>query len=187
VTVAFSTSSPQASVALISEGGDLLWTGADLSPHSASAALPRLLAAGLQTCELTLNNASGFAVDLGPGSFTGVRVGIVFAKVLAYGQRVQVSGATSFDLIDPARKAYVPSRRGEVFVRVPGESPARALIAPSDAIGYEYGSAGQFPEAGQFAPLLASLTFVEPELLLPAYFAEPSVSLPKRPYAERRG
>ena len=187
VTVAFSTSSPQASVALISGACDLLWVGAEFAPQCASGALPRLLEAGLKATNLTMSDVSDFAVDLGPGSFTGVRVGIVFAKVLAFAQAVQVRGATAFDLIDSQHTAFVPSRRGEVFVRIPGAIPYKVSTPPDGAVGYQYGVSGQFPDAGRFPPLLSLIPFMEPIELLPAYFAEPSISAPKQPYAERRG
>jgi len=187
LTIGLSTSSPQTSVAIISAAGKLLWSGTELGPQNASAALPKLLAVALEVCDLRLTDAAGYAVDLGPGSFTGVRVGIVFAKVLAYSQGVRVCGATSFDLIAPESAAFVPSRRGEVFVRIPGEAPVKASNPPPGARGYEFGVPGLFPHAAAFAQLLPSLTFVEPELLLPAYFAEPSVSVPKHPFAGRRG
>lgn len=187
MTVAFSTSSPQISVAIISVARGLLWSGAEMAPQGASAALSKLLGSGLHATCLTLRDVSDFAVDLGPGSFTGVRVGVVFAKVLAYGQGTRVRGATAFDLIDAHRVAFVPSRRGEVFVRVPGEPPYKTDTPPLGASGYEYGLPGQFPDAGGFGTLLSSLPFLEAFEVLPAYFAEPSISVPKHPYAVRRG
>jgi len=174
-------------VAIISVAGALLWSSAELAPQGASAALTKLLEAGLKATNVKLIDVSSFAVDLGPGSFTGVRVGIVFAKVLAFAQEVHVRGATAFDLIAPDRTAFVPSRRGEVLVRVPGEPPYRTDTPPLGSFGYEYGLPGQFPDAGSFAGLLPSLPTLEPYEVLPAYFAEPSISVPKHPFAERRG
>ena len=43
----------------------------------------------IQTCDL-------IAVSLGPGSFTGLRVGIVFAKTLAYARGCDVIGVDTF-------------------------------------------------------------------------------------------
>jgi tRNA A37 threonylcarbamoyladenosine modification protein TsaB len=187
LTIGFSTSSPQASVAIFSGAGEVLWSGAELAPNAASGALVRLLEMGLCETGLSLSAASRFVADLGPGSFTGVRVGIVFAKVMAMSVPATVAGATAFDLIAADRTTFVPSRRGEVFVREPGQQPERSASPPAGALGYEYGKEGAFPHAANFATLLSQLDFMAPELLVPSYFAEPSISQPKQPYGASRG
>jgi tRNA threonylcarbamoyladenosine biosynthesis protein TsaB len=71
------------------------------------------------------------AVDLGPGLFTGLRVGIASAKALAHALRVPMIGVASLDLLAfPVRfsnrliVAAIDARRGEVFYamyrQVPG-------------------------------------------------------------------
>ena len=62
------------------------------------------------------------AVDLGPGLFTGLRVGIATAKAIAQALRVPMIGVSSLDLLAfPARfshrliAAVIDARRGEVF------------------------------------------------------------------------
>jgi tRNA threonylcarbamoyladenosine biosynthesis protein TsaB len=187
VTVAFSTYSPQTSVALISADASVIWAGAESAPQGASGALARLLRAALEATGLTFSAVSGYAVDLGPGSFTGVRVGVVFAKVLAFSQDLRIQGASAFDLIDPCGCAFVPSRRGEVFVREPGCEPYKLSEPPHGALGYEYGADGRFPHAAAFTDILAKLPRLSPFDILPAYLAQPSISMPKTPFAEPRG
>jgi tRNA threonylcarbamoyladenosine biosynthesis protein TsaB len=71
------------------------------------------------------------AVDLGPGLFTGLRVGIASAKALAHALRVPMIGVASLDLLAfPVRfsnrliVAAIDARRGEIFYamyrQVPG-------------------------------------------------------------------
>jgi tRNA threonylcarbamoyladenosine biosynthesis protein TsaB len=96
------------------------------------------------------------AVDIGPGLFTGLRVGVAAAKGLAQALSIGVVCATSLDVLtaaagdaadaaDPARSGLVlpcvDARRGEVFaaVRALGEDCetvaepiAPALWAPGD-------------------------------------------------------
>ena len=71
------------------------------------------------------------AVDIGPGLFTGLRVGVATAKALAQSLRVPMIGVSSLDLLAfPVRHtrrlivAVVDARRGEVFYacyrQVPG-------------------------------------------------------------------
>jgi tRNA threonylcarbamoyladenosine biosynthesis protein TsaB len=67
------------------------------------------------------------AVDIGPGLFTGLRVGVAAAKGLAQALDIGVVGATSLDILTAAAAeaghrglvlACVDARRGEVFAAV---------------------------------------------------------------------
>ena len=71
---------------------------------------------------IDLSEISVVAVDVGPGLFTGLRVGIAAAKALAHALRVPMIGISSLDLLAwPVRHttreivAIVDARRGEVF------------------------------------------------------------------------
>lgn len=90
------------------------------------------------------------AVDVGPGLFTGLRVGVAAAKGLAQALGIGVVGATSLDVLTAAAAdadlcgpvlACVDARRGEVFASVRevgrdgeilAELLAPALWAPGD-------------------------------------------------------
>ena len=85
----------------------------------------------LQHAGVGLREISAVAVDVGPGLFTGLRVGVSTAKALASTLRVPMVGVTSLDLLAfPARwsdrriVSVVDARRGEVFFgfyrQVPG-------------------------------------------------------------------
>lgn len=78
-----------------------------------------------------LTEISVVAVDLGPGLFTGLRVGIASAKAIAHALRIPMIGVTSLDLVAfPVRftsrliVAALDARRGEIFYsfyrQVPG-------------------------------------------------------------------
>ena len=82
--------------------------------------------AGIELAEIGL-----VAVDVGPGLFTGMRVGLASGKAIAQALRVPMIGITSLDLLAfPARhsdRVVVPvidARKGEVFYamyrQVPG-------------------------------------------------------------------
>jgi tRNA threonylcarbamoyladenosine biosynthesis protein TsaB len=69
-----------------------------------------------------LSEVSVVAVDVGPGLFTGLRVGIATAKAMAHALRVPMIGLTSLDLLAfPVRTssrlivAAVDARRGELY------------------------------------------------------------------------
>jgi tRNA threonylcarbamoyladenosine biosynthesis protein TsaB len=71
---------------------------------------------------VSLQEIGVVAVDLGPGLFTGLRVGIATAKAIAQALRVPMIGVSSLDLLAfPVRfsprliAAVLDARRGEVF------------------------------------------------------------------------
>jgi tRNA threonylcarbamoyladenosine biosynthesis protein TsaB len=71
---------------------------------------------------VALSGLAAIAVGLGPGLFTGLRVGVTTAKVMAQALRIPVVGVPSLDLVAyPARHtsrlivAVIDARRGEVF------------------------------------------------------------------------
>jgi hypothetical protein len=183
VILAFSTSSPQASVALLSERGEVLASDQKHAPMQASGACFELLEALLLQSGIELNQATLVVADLGPGSFTGVKVAATIAKTLAFALDVKAAGATSFDLVSPSDTVVLPSKKGEYFIRVTGREPSRSTELPSGAFqGYGLGIETQsFPHAANFGKLLENLIPVDPEYLVPNYLIEPSISLPKHP------
>jgi tRNA threonylcarbamoyladenosine biosynthesis protein TsaB len=71
---------------------------------------------------IPLRDVRAIAVDVGPGLFTGLRVGIATAKALAFALRVPMIGLSSLDLLAYAHRlsnrlvvAALDARRGEVF------------------------------------------------------------------------
>jgi hypothetical protein len=130
-----------------------------------------------------LADVTDWVADIGPGSFIGVRVAVMLAKTLAMANGGRVRGVTSFDLISPSEVVAFPSRRGEWFVRVPGEVPLRTSEMPSNAVGYGLeGVEPTFPDAVRALALLDSTHPMRPEDLRPEPLMEPSISQPKVPY-----
>jgi tRNA threonylcarbamoyladenosine biosynthesis protein TsaB len=87
-----------------------------------------LLAAGVRLADI-----EGYAVGLGPGSFTGLRVGLATWKGLAYANRRPIAGVSSLGAMALAASADAPpgalllplldARKGEIyagFYRVAG-------------------------------------------------------------------
>jgi len=130
IVLGIETSTPQSSVCLGSEHGIIAQASA-VSPHGAAGG-PHARAHGafvapairfcLEQAGLELEAVSGVAVSLGPGLFTGMRVGIATAQTLAHARRLPVVGLTSLDLLAfPVRHARrlivaaLDARRGELF------------------------------------------------------------------------
>jgi tRNA threonylcarbamoyladenosine biosynthesis protein TsaB len=70
-----------------------LGVGAGRSTHSAR--LPQALVELLLAEGLSIPEVEGYAVGLGPGSFTGLRIGLATWKGLAYANRRPIAGAPS--------------------------------------------------------------------------------------------
>ena len=182
MTIAFSSSSPIASVALIDGEGRVICERSEEARHNASGVLLDILDALLDQAGRKLEDADVFAADLGPGSFTGVRVGVTVCKTMAYARSARVVGADAFDLVDPQRTVAIPSRKGEYFLRVPGSPPIVTREPPQDAVGYGQAfEPPRYPLARAFAPLLSTCETTVPEEMVPFYIAEPSISTPKDP------
>jgi tRNA threonylcarbamoyladenosine biosynthesis protein TsaB len=94
---------------------------------------------------LALRDLAGVAVSLGPGSFTGLRVGLALAKGMCLGSALQLVGVPTLDcvalglasfggLVVPVRDA----RRGEVYFAVYEVREGRALrLSPYRALAPE--------------------------------------------------
>ena len=124
------TATPQVSVAVGGHEGVLASTQSSRSRQHAE-----ILAPSVQfTCRLArveLSEIGVVAVDLGPGLFTGLRVGVATAKAMAHALRVPMIGVTSLDLVAfPVRfssrliAVAIDARRSELFFafyrQVPG-------------------------------------------------------------------
>lgn len=77
-------------------------------------ALSELVAQALQVSPVPQQ----VVVGMGPGPFTGLRVGIAFAQTLALARRIPLIGVCSLDAIDIAASEYtvaVDARRKEIY------------------------------------------------------------------------
>jgi len=67
------------------------------NPHSVE--LPNAVARVLQTAKTSLDALEGIVVDIGPGSFTGLRIGLAFVKAVAFASKKPVVGIPSLDVL----------------------------------------------------------------------------------------
>lgn len=78
------TSTPLCSVAIHSEG-KLLATQETLEEGGHGKRLTRLIEAACEVANLTLKDMDAIAISIGPGSYTGLRIGLATAKGLCFG------------------------------------------------------------------------------------------------------
>lgn len=80
----------------------------------------------LHTAGWQIGEVDAFAVDLGPGSFTGTRVGVMTAKTFAQVHAKPIVGVCSLDILAAEYTfiphqvvcAVIPARKGEVYACV---------------------------------------------------------------------
>ncbi|QDU96723.1 tRNA (adenosine(37)-N6)-threonylcarbamoyltransferase complex dimerization subunit type 1 TsaB [Lignipirellula cremea] len=96
--LALETSSREASVALFRDGE--LAARADLPAGETTAqSLTPTIQRLLQQAEVRASDLEAIAVAQGPGSFTGLRIGVVTAKTLAYAAGAQLIGMDTLEVI----------------------------------------------------------------------------------------
>ena len=112
----------------------------------------------------TLADLAGIAVGIGPGPFTGLRVGIVTAQTLSYVLDVPLRGVCSLDIValtfaatrpDRGFTVVIDARRKELYwatyspqgrrlegpnVTLPGDVPTGLVVGPAADL---YGLAGE--------------------------------------------
>jgi tRNA threonylcarbamoyladenosine biosynthesis protein TsaB len=135
LTLAFDTATPDTAVAVSGGRERLIGPGPDGRPAHAPALLPAI--------EEAVTEAGGWeaigliAVGLGPGSFTGVRIGVSTARALAQSRGLPVAGVVTTSAllagIEPGeggRLAIVDARRGEVFAAADfGDGSTEPVVA----------------------------------------------------------
>ncbi len=153
IVVGIETSTARTSVAIGSEHGTTasVSVGGRARQESVTPALEHLL----RWSGTELSQVGGIAVGIGPGLFTGLRVGVQSAKTLAQVLRVPIVGLVGLDALaysvrfTPRRiLAAIDGRRGEVFYAfyraVPGGvvRDSEYLVARPDHLVGELQAAG---------------------------------------------
>lgn len=111
--LAIDTSSPQVSVAL-ADGVDVAAEAASSHTMKHGEQLAPLVAGLLEQTGLVRQDLTAIAVGVGPGPFTGLRVGLVTARTLALVLEIPVYGVCSLDVL--AVEAVATGEVAEEFV-----------------------------------------------------------------------
>ena len=121
LTLAFETSAKAASVALM-ENGKLLGESYQNTGLTHSQTLMVMAEDLLKQCGKTVSDVTAVAVAEGPGSFTGVRIGVAAAKGFAWGRQIPCYGvstleamAVSLGIFEGYVCACMDARRSQVY------------------------------------------------------------------------
>ena len=121
LTLAFETSAKAASVAL-TENGKLLAESYQNTGLTHSQTLMVMAEDLLRQCGKTMSDVTAVAVAEGPGSFTGVRIGVAAAKGLAWGGQIPCYGVSTLEAMAVSLGVYeghicacMDARRNQVY------------------------------------------------------------------------
>ncbi len=117
------TSGPRGGIALCRDGVCLAEENLEEVPRRHAQTLVSQIAETLKRLNLGAADLDGVAVSIGPGSFTGLRVGVVCAKTLAYAtgcklaavDTLEATAANSPGAVDVVH-VIVDAQRGDVFL-----------------------------------------------------------------------
>jgi tRNA threonylcarbamoyladenosine biosynthesis protein TsaB len=114
IVLGIHTAGPACDLALVRDNEALAETKVSMS-RGQDAQLPGLLQNLLKEAELPLQAIDRFAVVTGPGSFTGIRVGVAFARGLSLATGVHCLGVTTLEAALPA------GQQGSAIVALPAQ------------------------------------------------------------------
>jgi tRNA threonylcarbamoyladenosine biosynthesis protein TsaB len=159
LVLAIDTATPRVSVAVGRDGevvGEISLAGGRRHAEQLAPAIQYLCA----EVDVALEQLAFVAVGLGPGLFTGLRVGITTARVMAQALRIPVVGVPTLDLIAyPLRHAsrtvvsVVDARRDEVFFAVYQPVPGGVQRLGEYEVATPDGLAGELAARGEDALL----------------------------------
>ncbi len=101
LTLAIHTADPACDIAIV-RGGALLAHIHEPMQRGQDARLPGLVQQACVVAGISLTDIDRFGVVTGPGSFTGVRVGVAFVRGLALATKTAAIGITSLEAALPA-------------------------------------------------------------------------------------
>jgi tRNA threonylcarbamoyl adenosine modification protein YeaZ len=119
--LAFDTSSAAVTVALASATGEVLASSSTVDALRHGELLAPAIASALGTAGCRPSDLTKIAVGVGPGPFTGLRVGLVTARTMADVLGIEVVGVCSLDIlalqsaVDQPLAVATDARRKEIY------------------------------------------------------------------------
>jgi tRNA threonylcarbamoyladenosine biosynthesis protein TsaB len=131
--LAIETATTEVGVAIADASGVLAAVSVRTGRHHAEALHPAIEQVAT-LAGVTLGDLDAIAVDVGPGLFTGIRVGVAAAKGLAMALGVGIVASTSLEILAAAVRSaggvplpVVDLRRGEVAWAMPADGGSTSL------------------------------------------------------------
>lgn len=119
--LAIDTSTYVLGVAVVEDGKVIGEVVTNLNKNHSVRAMPAVDQL-LKDCEIKISDISRIVVGQGPGSFTGVRIGVTIAKTLAWSLKIPLVGVSSLELLAANGRYFdgvicpiMDARRGQVY------------------------------------------------------------------------
>lgn len=134
------TSTTFINIAIIEDGNILFNHFENVEKDMSNKIIP-IIDEGFKKCSLNLKDLNKIFVVNGPGSFTGVRIGVTVAKTIAWALNIDVFPISSLELLattKTSKKYQVPmidARRGNVYAGIYNQELIN--IFPDQLISYE--------------------------------------------------
>ncbi len=120
LVLALDTSANFVSVALLNEDKVFSFVEQDMERGQAEALIP-LIQRILSNARFEMKDVQAVAVTVGPGSFTGVRIGLACARALGLALDIPVYGVTCFEVwsyhLGRSCKVVLDSKRDDFYVQ----------------------------------------------------------------------
>lgn len=119
--LAFDTSSAAVTVALSTPDGEIVASSTTVDALRHGELLAPAIASALASAGITPRDLTGIAVGVGPGPFTGLRVGLVTARTMGEVLGIEVAGVCSLDILARQSSLSLPvavatdARRKEIY------------------------------------------------------------------------
>lgn len=169
--LAIDTCGPSGSVALgrLAAGAVEILGQKELAGRTYSATLVAAIGEMLTGANLSLGQLGVLIVVNGPGSFTGVRVGVSAAKGLAEGASLPALAVSRLEVLAfkaRAACAALDAQRGEIFLRIAGTGrESRELLAGAGELAQIGGRPAQIAICDDAAAALLGSAWPAAELL----------------------
>ena len=206
--LAIDTAIAQCAVAVL-DGDGVATVLAEPMTRGHAERLPLMVREALVTANVAAAELARVAAVTGPGSFTGVRVGLSFARGLALASQADAVGVSSLEALawsaeapgdDEVVASVLDARRGEVYAQAfdprTGKALCAPMIAPVDEAARRLADAAgarRLQLIGTGADLLSmhaeetglNVRRAAPDAIDPVNFARRAIGLPPQPDGPR--
>ena len=166
IILALDTAGVECAAAVYDSGRNtMLGEASDMIGKGHAEHLIGIVDRALDQADMTLSNIDRIAVTIGPGSFTGIRVGVAAARGFALSLNVPAVGVTTLEVMASAQREKTPGRavlaamdakRDEIYLQSfsPDGSPLDAPRALSVAQAQAFAAGFDGEITGSATPLL---------------------------------
>lgn len=190
--LAFDTTSNSVSVA-ISEGERILSYNEELRPSMQAETVVPIIEDTLKEAKLSYNEIDYLAVTNGPGSFTGIRIGLSVAKAILLATKIKGTTVSNFEFshfrastqIENYEKIYIflNAYRGQVYSQIfnqIGQATIPMLLSYEQAIALIEKEQGTIGCAGSgFEPIYQKIKSIKNIIILPRFARVKSIHICK--------